>query len=56
MRWWALLGWFAVVVGVTGFVAGLRTSRHNDELGRGMLIWAGLAWVGVAVLVGTEVT
>jgi cbb3-type cytochrome oxidase subunit 1 len=52
---WVVLGWVLVLVGVTGFVVGLRRSRHNDEVERGLFLWMTLAWVGVAVLVSAEV-
>lgn len=49
----AALGWIALVVGVLGFVVGLRRSRRNDELERGLILWAVLAWAGTAALIGT---
>jgi cbb3-type cytochrome oxidase subunit 1 len=52
---WMVIGWALVLIGVTGFVVGLRRSRRNDEVERGLLLWMTLAWVGVALLVGTEI-
>lgn len=49
------LGWVALVVGVVGYVVGLRWSRRNDELERGLLLWMGLAWAGTAVVIGTAI-
>jgi hypothetical protein len=51
----AVLGWVALVVGVVGFVVGLRRSRRNDELERGLLLWMVLAWAGTAALVGAGI-
>jgi hypothetical protein len=53
---WVVIGWVLVTIGVAGFVVGLRRSRRNDEVERGLFLWMTLAWVGVAVLVSTEVT
>lgn len=50
-----MLGWMALVLGVSGYVVGMRRSRRNDELARGLLLWVVLAWLGVAVLVGAKV-
>ena len=50
-----LLAWVALVVGVAGFVIGLRRSRRNDEMERGLILWMVLAWAGVAWLVGSEI-
>jgi cbb3-type cytochrome oxidase subunit 1 len=55
MAWWVMLGWLALVVGVAGYVVGLRRSRRNDELARGLILWMALAWLGVAVLLGAEI-
>ena len=51
----AVLGWVALVVGVLGFVIGLRRSRRNDELERGLIVWMVLAWVGTAALIGVAI-
>ena len=51
----AVLGWVALVVGVLGFVSGLRRSRRNDELERGLIVWMVLAWVGTAALIGVAI-
>jgi len=51
----AVLGWTALVVGVLGFVVGLRRSRHNDELEPGLVLWMVLAWAGTAALIGSAV-
>ena len=51
----AALGWVALVVGVVGFVVGLRRSRRNDELERGLVLWMVLAWAGTAAVIGTAI-
>lgn len=55
MSWWVVLAWVAVLVGVVGFALGLRDSRRNDDVERGLVVWMALAWLGVAALVGTEI-
>lgn len=55
MTWWVALAWVAVLVGVAGFALGLRDSRRNDDVERGLFVWMALAWSGVAALVGAEV-
>jgi hypothetical protein len=49
------LGWMALVVGVVGYVVGLRWSRRNDEVEPGLLLWMGLAWAGTAAVIGTAI-
>ena len=51
-----VLAWVCLVVGVAGFAFGLRNSRRNDEVERGLGLWMTLAWVGVAALVAERVT
>ena len=51
----AALGWVALVVGVVGFAVGLRRSRRNDELERGLLLWMVLSWAGTAAVIGTAI-
>jgi cbb3-type cytochrome oxidase subunit 1 len=46
-----LVACLAVVVGVAGYVIGLRRSRRNDEVERGLVLWMVLAWAGVMALV-----
>jgi hypothetical protein len=50
-----LVAWVALVIGVAGFVFGLRRSRRNDEVERGLVLWMVLAWLGVVWLVVSEV-
>ena len=50
----SVLAWIALVVGVAGFVVGLRRSRRIDEMERGLVLWMVLAWAGLVWLVGTE--
>ncbi|HEX3005808.1 MAG TPA: hypothetical protein VHO27_16460 [Angustibacter sp.] len=54
MAWVLVLGWAAVAVGVVGYVLGLRGSRRRDDTERGLLLWVVAAWLGVALLVGSE--
>ena len=49
-----LLAWLALLVGVAGFVIGLRQSRRNDEVERGLVLWMVLAWGGVVTLVASR--
>ena len=49
-----VLGWAALVVGVLGFVVGLRRSRRNDELERGLVLWMVLSWAGTAAVIGSS--
>ena len=51
MTWVEVLAVAAVVVGTVGYVLGLRSTRHNDEAERGLLLWVVLAGLGVATLV-----
>ena len=55
MTWIQTIAAVAVAVGVVGYVLGLRDSRRNDEPERGLVVWMVLAWVGVALLVASEV-
>jgi len=55
MVWVNVLAFMSIAVGVVGYVLGLRGSRGNDELVRGLVVWMVLAWVGVALLVVSEV-
>lgn len=50
------VAWVCLAVGVAGFVFGLRNSRRNDEVERGLALWATLAWAGVVALVAIRVT
>lgn len=54
MTWVKVLAAAAVTVGVVGYVIGLRGSRRNDGPEEGLLTWMVLAWVGVALLVASE--
>ncbi len=54
MGWLKVLGGLAIVSGVAGYVFGLRDSRRNDDVERGLLAWMLLAWAGVAVLLLAE--
>lgn len=49
------VAWGALLLAVGGYVSGLRRSRHNDEVERGLVVWMVLAWVAVGCLVATEV-
>ena len=55
MGWMKVLAWSRVAVGVAGFWFGVRRSRSNDEVGDGLLAWVVVAWVGLVVLIGSEV-
>jgi hypothetical protein len=56
MVWIKVATAMSIVLGVVGYVRGLRNSRRNDEAERGLVAWMVLAWVGIALLVVSEVS